>query len=314
MLERGIGDTIFTRSRNIEKLLCLSKIWLKFEGGNPTGSMKDRAAYACLSLAKDQGFKAVAIASCGNFGASFAHLSKDFDMVAHVYVPSQYHTPRIHEIERSGGILHRADGTYEELVELSIKEARERGWYNANPGSEENTKRSIKAYGNISYEIHEHLGYAPDMVAVPIGNGTTLAGIYYGFRRLLEDGLTDKVPRMIAASTIGGNPVVECYLKGRRTFRNIKAEEVTETAYNEPLVAWRALDGKEALRAIYESDGWATYVTDDMMKAFSDLLLRKEGLSVLPASSSSLAALAEYAKINENNGKDMAAFLSARNY
>ena len=59
--EVGIGDTVFTRSRNIEKLLGFSKLWLKFEAGNPTGTMKDRASYATLCLAKDKGYGVIAV-------------------------------------------------------------------------------------------------------------------------------------------------------------------------------------------------------------------------------------------------------------
>jgi threonine synthase len=66
LISHGIGDTIFTRSRNLEQLLGYSNIYLKFEGGNPTGTMKDRAAYACLKVAKENGYKELALASCGN--------------------------------------------------------------------------------------------------------------------------------------------------------------------------------------------------------------------------------------------------------
>jgi threonine synthase len=312
----GIGDTIFTRSRNIEKLLDFSQIWLKFEGGNPTGTMKDRAAYACLKLAKKGGFGALAIASCGNFGASFVHLSKIFGIEPNVYVPSQYHTPRIREMERAGGVLHRAPGTYEELVELSGREAEENGWFNANPGVEANTRASMEAYATISKEIFGRLGYAPDVVSVPVGNGTTLAGVHMGFRALRERGEADKVPVMVAASTAGGNPVVGCFLRGLKKIKDLEPSEIAETEHNEPLVSWRSLDGQLALDALWESGGWAAYVSDENMLAFSEILAHEEGLLVLPASASSLAALAEYAKgqSGEKRARSYVAVLTGRRH
>ncbi len=300
----GIGDTIFTRSRNIEKLLDFSQIWLKFEGGNPTGTMKDRATYACLKLARKGRFGALAIASCGNFGASFVHLSKIFGIEPHVYVPSQYHTPRIQEMERAGGVLHRAPGTYEELVELAGKEAEENGWFNANPGVDANTKVSMEAYATISQEIFERLGHAPDVVSVPVGNGTTLAGVHLGFKALRERGEADKVPVMVAASTAGGNPVVRCFLRGLKKIKDLKPSEIVETEHNEPLVSWRSLDGQKALDCLWESGGWATYVSDDNLLTFSEILAHEEGLLVLPASASSLAAVAEYAKVSSGEKRD----------
>jgi len=310
----GIGSTIFTRSRNIEKLLDFSKIFLKFEGGNPTGTMKDRASYACLSLARKGGHDKLVIASCGNFGASFVHLSKRFDIETHVYIPEGYHTPRVREMEDAGGIIHRAPGTYEEVVEFSGIEAERLGWFNANPGVEANTRVSMEAYATISHEIYEVLGYAPDIVAVPVGNGTTIAGVHRGFKMLLDEGETDKVPIMVAASTPGGNPVVDCFLNGERRIRDLKPSEITETEHNEPLVSWRCLDGQEALDALWESRGWAAYVPDDTLLAFSDILAHQEGLLVLPASSSSLAALADYAKNRIHEERTFVAVLTGRRH
>jgi threonine synthase len=302
----GIGDTVFTHSRNLEKLLDFSKIFIKFEGGNPTGTMKDRASYACLRLAKSRGYKNLVIASCGNFGASFVHLSRGFGIEAHVYIPEGYHTPRIREMEDKGGIIHWAPGTYEEVVEFSGEEAERLGWFNANPGVEANTRASLEAYATISHEIHERLGHAPDVVAVPVGNGTTIAGVHLGFKRLRDDGETDKVPVMVAASTPGGNPVVDCFLKGERRIRDLEPSEITETEHNEPLVSWRSLDGQEALDALWDSMGWATYVPDDSLLAFSEMLAHEEGLLVLPASASSLAALSDYAKNRAPGGRERA--------
>ncbi len=104
----------------------------------------------------------------------------------HVYIPEKYHTPRIASMEKLGGIIHRAPGTYEDVVALSSEEAAKRGWYNGNPGTPENRKVSIEAYATISYEIAKRLGDAPDVVAVPTGNGTTIAGINHGFQVLLR--------------------------------------------------------------------------------------------------------------------------------
>ncbi len=314
LIAHGIGDTIFTRSRNLEQLLGFGNIYLKFEGGNPTGTMKDRAAYSCLKMAKEKGFGELAIASCGNFGASFVHVSRIFGITTHVYIPEKYHTPRIAEMERKGGVIHRAPGTYEEVVEFSGAEANRRGWYNANPGTPENRAVSIEAYATIAYEIVERMGRAPDVLAVPTGNGTTLAGINHGFQSLRKAGKTDKNTVIIAASTSGGNPIVSNFLTGKRKIEDLRLEEITETSYNEPLVSWISLDGQEALDALWESGGWATQVTDSELLRYSEIVEREEGLSVLPASCASLAALTYYAKEKKlQKCLDLVAFFTARN-
>ena len=310
LISHGIGDTIFTHSRNLEQLLGFSNVYLKFEGGNPTGTMKDRAAYACLRVAKEKGFGELAIASCGNFGASFVHLSRIFGITTHVYIPEKYHTSRIVEMERQGGVIHRAPGTYEEVVESSGAEANRRGWYNANPGTLENRASSIEAYATIAYEIVERMGRVPDVVSVPTSNGTTLAGINFGFQSLRNAGKTKKNTAVIAASTNGGNPIVSSFLAGKRKIENLRPE----TAINEPLVNWMSLDGQEALDALWESDGWATHVTDGEMVRYSEMVAYEEGLAVLPASCASLAALTYYIKEKKlRKGLDLVAFFTARN-
>jgi len=294
--EHGIGDTIFTRSRNLEKLLDFSKLYLKFEGGNPTGTMKDRASYATLKHAQEKGFTTIAVASCGNFGASIVHLSRIFSMTPHVYIPESYHTPRIQEMERQGGIIHRAPGTYEELVEQSGRDAEENGWYNGNPGTEENTEVSLRAYETIAYEIFDRMEYAPDAVSVSVSNGTCFSGVHQGFKVLRRRGETDKVPVMVAASTEGGSPVVTSFNDGRRKIKDLDPAKIVETEHNEPIVNWRSLDGQHALDALWDSGGYGALISDEVMVTFSRLLEKEEGLSVLPASAASLAALAEYAK------------------
>jgi threonine synthase len=294
--EHGIGDTIFARLKNMEKLLDFSKFYVKFEAGNPTGTMKDRASYATLNLAKEKEYQTIAVASCGNYGASIVKLSKIFGLTPHIYIPERYDSPRISEMEHMGGIIHRAPGTYEELVELSAKEAEENGWYNGNPGVEENSKVSYEAYETIAYEIFDDLEYAPDAVSVSVSNGTCFTGVFLGFRRLFRKGETDKIPIMVAASTTGGNPIITSYQTGKKKIQELKPEEIVETPENEPIVSWKSLDGQQALDALWESNGYACAVSDDVMVAFSSLLEKEEGLCVLPASAAAVAGMAEYVK------------------
>ncbi|MBD3206739.1 pyridoxal-phosphate dependent enzyme [Candidatus Bathyarchaeota archaeon] len=311
----GIGSTVFTRSINIEKLLGINKLYLKFEAGNPTGSMKDRAAYATLNNASEKGFDTLVVASCGNFGASIVHLSKTFSLTPHVYIPEKYQTPRISEIERQGGIIHRAPGTYEELVEISSNEAEDNGWYNGNPGTPDNTEISLLAYETIAYEIFDDLKYAPDALSVAVSNGTCFSGIYQGWKKLHNRGRTDKIPAMVCASTSGGNPIVTSYNKGKKKIVELDPEAIDETPSNEPIVNWKSLDGQIALDALWDSGGYAVGIEDSMLEIFSEILERQEGFSVLPASASALAAMIEYSKEKATPKEDdFVVVLTSRKY
>jgi threonine synthase len=86
------------------------------------------------------------------------------------------------------------------------------------------------------------------------------------------------------------------FFKGEKRIRDLDPSEIMETKHNEPLVSWRSLDGQEALDALWDSMGWATYVSDDTLLAFSEILAHEEELLVLLASSFAIAARADYAK------------------
>jgi hypothetical protein len=74
IIDSEIGDTALSRSRNIEREVGLRQLYLKFEGGNPTGAQKDRIAFAQAMDAMRRGFDAITVATCGNYGAARAAL------------------------------------------------------------------------------------------------------------------------------------------------------------------------------------------------------------------------------------------------
>jgi threonine synthase len=162
--------------------------------------------------------------------------------------------------------------------------------YDANPGGD-NTALQLKAYGEIAYEIYDELRDAPAVVAVPVSNGTTLAGIYRGFLSLYRRGKTSRMPRMVAGSSHGKNPIVRAFLKNVPHCADLKPEKIRETAVNEPLINWHSIDGDHALEAIRATEGWASNASDRGMQSYSRLLRGREGLDILPASTAGLSAL-----------------------
>jgi len=308
-----VGNTVFVRSKNLEPLIGCERLYLKFEGGNPTGTQKDRATLAILQAATAAGYDEVAIATCGNFGASFAHFGCAMGFEVHIFFPSAYRMGRMKEIQGYGAHVHPVDGSYEATVAKSSEEAESRGWYNANPGMNGNSETSFDAYSAISREIYNSLGRAPAAVSVPVGNGTTFTGIYTGFRRLYDRGVIRHVPAMIAASTTRGNPVVKSFLMNSRVIQDLTQKDIKETTVNEPLVNWHSFDGQAALDALYESKGYAAAASDESMIGFSRLLACEEGLNVLPASTSSLVALRSFVA-QRGGGGTFVAVLTGRKF
>jgi threonine synthase len=290
ILDSEVGDTNLTRGRNIEREVGLRQIYLKFEGGNPTGTQKDRIAFAQALDALRRGYDDITVASCGNYGAAIALAASLAGLRCLIYIPQSYHTHRIKEITEFGAEIVRVPGDYEESVKVSRADAEKEGYYDANPGGA-NTNLQLKTYGEIAYEIYDELRDAPTAVAIPVSNGSTLAGIYRGFVSLYNRGKTSRIPRFIAGSSFGMNPIVQAFVKNTPHCVDLKPERIRNTAINEPLVNWRSIDGDYALSVIRQTRGWAAFATDKSMLEYARLIREKEGLSVLPASTAGLIAL-----------------------
>jgi threonine synthase len=292
IVDSQVGDTTLSRARNIEREVGLRQIHLKFEGGNPTGTQKDRIAFTQVMDALRRGFDGITVATCGNYGVALGLAASLAGLRCVLYIPVGYAVKRMKEIERHGAEAVRVKGDYESAVLRSRERAEADELYDANPGGA-NTALQLRAYGEIAYEIYDELRDAPAAVAVPVSNGTTLAGIYRGFLSLYRRGKTSRMPRMIAGSSYGKNPIVRSFRKNADSCDDLAPERIRETPVNEPLINWHSTDGDYALDAIRATTGWAFDASDRSMLAYSKLLREREGLSVLPASTAGLIALTE---------------------
>jgi threonine synthase len=210
-----------------------------------------------------------------------------------------------------GAVIERTSGDYERAVDLSRERAVQKEYYDANPGGA-NLDLQLRAYGSIAYEIYDELRDAPAAVAIPVSNGTTLAGVYRGFVSLYRRGKTSRVPRMVAGSSYGKNPIVRAWLSGRHICEDLPPEKIRETAINEPLINWHSIDGDLAIGAIRASGGWATHVSDKSLLSQARSIREQQGLNVLPASTAGLFGLVDRHRREPLPGDRYVVLLTAR--
>lgn len=287
-----VGDTGLHRAKGLEREFDIRQLYIKYEGDNPTGTQKDRIAFAQVYDALRRDFDTLSLATCGNYGVAVALAANLAGMRCMIYIPESYHTERVAEMKQLGSQIVRLPGNYEDVVKTSSELAAKEGWYDANPGGS-NTPLQITAYSQIATEIFEDLGDAPKYCAVPVSNGTLFAGIYRGFVNLYKRGKTSRIPKMVAASSTRKNPIIQSFLMGLEHCVDLDPKRIKETKYNEPLINWHSFDGEEALYALKESDGEAFNVSDKKLRDMSALLTKKEGFRILPASTAGLIALLE---------------------
>ncbi len=262
----------------LEEALGIERIYVDYEGRNPTGTHKDRIARAHVEKALNEGYSAITVGTCGNYGVSIAYYARLYGLKAFVFVPAGYTLERAGEMKALGAEVIPWSGTYEETVTESRRFALASGIYDANPGS--HPEVDYAGYSSIAREIL--LEVRPDAVFVPIGNGTTLAGIWHGFRGRAS-------PRMVGVTTSFGNQIL-------RTFYGDPSGEVAESQFNEPLVSEVSFDLNEAIKAVMESNGYVFGFADDTAARCAELLRITTGLLVLPASALTLAGLVKFVR------------------
>ncbi|MBT9187058.1 pyridoxal-phosphate dependent enzyme [Zobellia russellii] len=307
-----VGDTGLHRAKTLEREFDIRQLYIKYEGDNPTGTQKDRIAFAQIYDALRREFEVVSLATCGNYGVAVALAANLAGIACRIYIPETFHTDRVVEMQLLGAEIVRRPGSYEDVVKESSELAKNNGWYDANPGGA-NTPLQISAYSQIALEIFEDLGDAPKYCAVPVSNGTLFAGIYRGFVSLYKRGKTSRVPKMVAASSSRKNPIIQSFLLGLDYCKDLDPKAIKETKYNEPLINWHSFDGEEALYALRESDGEAYNISDKKLKDMTALLAKKEGFRILPASTAGLIALLELDEKMNFEPDRFVAVLTAKN-
>ncbi len=307
-----VGDSALSRARGLEREFDLRQLYLKYEGHNPTGTQKDRIAFAQVHDALRRGFRNIAVATCGNYGVAVAFAAYLAGIQCKVYIPQSYHTERIQEMEGLNAEIIRLQGTYEDVVTASSEIAEKENWYDANPGGQ-NTPIQLLAYSEIANEIYDQLRDAPKYIACPVSNGTLLAGIYRGFVTLYKRGKTSRIPIFVAGSSAHKNPIISSFKSGLEKCMDINPAAIHETAINEPLINWHSFDGDEALYALNQTTGYAAHISDRKMKSMSTLLQKKEGIRILPASSAGLIALLEMHEKEPLGNDRFVTILTAKN-
>lgn len=309
--EEPPGGTPFFKAAKLGDMLQINNLFFKFEGASATGTQKDRISLLHVLRAKELGYNTISLATCGNYGASISYFASKYGLRSVIATPQYYAGERNPEMLMNGSEVIQLPARYEDIVEYMRDMSVRENWYDASPGSS-NSDLDVLGYEGIAFEIVNSLGHVPDYVAVPVGNGTTLAGIFSGFEKLYHTGRIDKLPGMIASSTSNGNPIVAAWKRRRKVIRDLSPETIRETPINEPLISYRSFDGQKALNAIYRSNGYAAYVGDEEMIRFSRYIEKYEDISVLPASSSALAAAAKVLK-GEKRKSEIVVVLTGRN-
>jgi threonine synthase len=253
-----------------------ARVWLKFEGANPTGSFKDRGMTVAISKALEEGAKAVVCGSTGNTSASAAAYAARAGLTCAVLIPEGYialgklaqaliHGARVLQIRANFDvaldIVRRLGDSAPVTVVNSINPYR------------------IEGQKTGAFEIVDVLGDAPDFHCIPVGNAGNITAYWKGYREYQDAGRVAGLPRMLGFQAAGAAPIVEG--------RPIDDPETVATAIR----IGRPASWYGATAAAAESGGGISAVTDEEILAAYRYLAQEESVFCEPASAASVAGL-----------------------
>ncbi len=276
------GNTPLIFARNISARLGKNiRIYLKYEGLNPTASFKDRGMTVAVSCALERGAKAIMCASTGNTSASAAAYAAVSGLECIVVIPEG----AIALGKLSQALLHGAKvvaikGNFDDALGVvrEITSSYPIALVNSlNPDRIEGQKTA-------AFEICDVLGRAPDFQAMPVGNAGNITAYWKGYQEYYNLGKIDSLPKILGFQAAGAAPIVEGYpIKKPRTI-------ATAIRIGNP-ARW-----EEAVTAAEESGGLIEKVTDEQIIEAYKMLAREQGIFVEPASAASLAGVLKLKK------------------
>ena len=198
------------------------KVFIKQDYLFPSGSYKDRGASVLVSKIKELGINEVIEDSSGNAGAAIAAYCTKANIKCHIYVPEKTSLEKLKQIERYGAYLYKILGTREDAAKAALEQAQTTYYASHywNPYFFHGTKTCI-------FEIVEQLGWmTPDILMIPVGNGTLLYGTYIGLKELEQENIIHKIPKIIGVQAENCAPL-EYALKTESTLINYKTTNET---------------------------------------------------------------------------------------
>ena len=206
-----VGNTPLWQPENLQKKYGFPELYLKDDGVNPTGSLKDRASFLVAAFARKHGIREVVVASTGNAGSSMAGVGAAAGLKVRLFLPKTAPPAKMIQALQYGADLVLADKNYDQAFSLSLEYSKRRGGMNRNTAYNPMT---IEGKKTVSIEIFKQLKKAPDHVFVSVGDGVIMSGVYKGFRDLLQLGRIDKIPVVHAVQASGSDAICRAMESG----------------------------------------------------------------------------------------------------
>ena len=281
----GEGATPLLDCPRLARALGIRRLTLKYEGPNPTGTVKDRSSATAVSAALQFGFTATSVVSSGNAGSSIAAYSARAGLRSLIFAYERTSAPKLLHMAATTPDLVIYQGVYDDLITLWDGLVEDRLFFDC--GASRNAYKH-EGKKTLAYEIAEQTGWAPpDVVVAPLAVGETFVAAARGFKEMHAAGWIPRVPRMVAAQAARANAVVRAFRAGG----DITPLKIGYTVAEGLAAGDPGRKGAWALRLLRETGGVAGEAEDEEILAAQRTLARTEGLWAGPTGVAALAVL-----------------------
>ena len=261
------------------------ELLVKDEGRLPTGSFKARGLALAVSMARELGLRRLAMPTNGNAGAALAAYAARAGIESVVFCPDDTPEINLSEIELQGATTWRVDGLIDDCGRIVRELADDEGWFDVSTLKE---PYRIEGKKTMGLELAEQLGWTlPDVILYPTGGGTGLIGMWKAFAELRAIGwLEGKLPRMVAVQAEGCAPIVRAFEAGEEHAPRWEGAHTVAVGIRVPA----AIGDFLILRAVRESGGFATSVSDETIVEARAEVARRDGVLLCPEGAATYAA------------------------
>ncbi|MGA2062158.1 MAG: threonine synthase [Thermoguttaceae bacterium] len=299
----GEGQTLLHSSEGVARYVGSTpgRLFLQYEGMNPSGSFKDNGMSAAFSHARFVGATRAACASTGNTSASLAlYCSATQLMQAVIFIGSgKISYGKLSQALDYGALTLQINGDFDDAMARVQEASKQLGIYlvnSVNPFRLEGQK-------TIMFRVLEGLQWqTPDWIVVPGGNLGNSSAFGKAFHELHQLGLIDRIPRLAVINAAGANTLYELHQRRglrwnggkpdtdivNRYYAEMDAEKRRASTIASAIEINRPVNLYKCIRALEWCNGLVREATDQQILD-AKARVGAGGLGCEPASAASVA-------------------------
>ncbi|GIV78854.1 MAG: threonine synthase [Litorilinea sp.] len=302
------GNTNLFWAERLGKQIGVSDLWVKLCGNSHTGSFKDLGMTVLVSVVKQMmadgsPVRAVACASTGDTSAALAAYAACAGIPAIIFLPQgKVSTAQLVQPVANGAHVLALDTDFDGCMRIVREVTQDNTIYLAN------SMNSIRIEGQktVGIEIVRQFDWeVPDWIIIPVGNLGNISALYKGLRLLMDLGITDRMPRLVAAQAEKANPFYRSYRQGFAQKTSIQADKTLATA----IQIGDPVSYEKAVQAIQATDGIVEQASEDEL-ANAAALADLTGMYTCPHTGVALAVLFKLVERGEIRSRDRVVVIS----